>query len=88
MNTVIQDNGNSCFKITVTNNQEVRIKLQKDTPVNERDEVVQKLKDIASSVINENQNTGTLRGKCKATDKSISLYTDSKKFVCKHSLES
>lgn len=87
MKTVIQDKGNSCFKITITKDDEVRIKLQKDSDNRTNENMVKKLTEIASYVCNNKLNTGTLRGKCKASDDSITLYTDSKKFIKKFAIE-
>ena len=86
MMLVIEDKGNSSFKLTITQDDVVRIKLQSGIDKNTQDEMVEKIKGIASVLIDDDVNTQTLRGKFKYGALFMPLYTDSKKFVTKVTL--
>jgi hypothetical protein len=81
MNVSIEDKGNTKFKITITDNDDVRIKLQAGCDDKTRMLFVCRLKHVAQEAIAQGLNSKTLRGKCGVNEKSIVLYTDSKKVV-------
>jgi len=81
MNIKIEDKGNSVFKLTVTSNNEVRIKLQRNTSESIQHFYIDALSNIAKQIIDNKKNVVTLRGKCKEGDNSIKMYTDNKKSV-------
>lgn len=81
MEVTIEDKGSACFKLTITGNDEVRIKLQKDTDKGLCDTFTHRFQDIAQEVLKEGLNTTTLRGKCNVADATMTLYTDSNTLV-------
>lgn len=83
MNVEIESKGNSTFKVTITANGDVRIKLQQGSDAFTRDTMINRLKRVAQEAIRDQLNTGTLRGKCKVSDQSITLCADNKKPVKK-----
>ena len=83
MRLVIEDKGNTSFKLTITQDDEVRIKLQSGIDKKTQDEMVEKIKSIANVLIDDDVNTQTLRGKFKYGDVFMPLYIGSKKFVKK-----
>lgn len=78
MHVTVENKCNKTFKLTVTSNNEVRIKIQDGADKCLCDYVVVRFKEIAEEVIREGLNTSTLRGKCTSDNTSISLYTNSK----------
>ena len=86
MKVDIQYKGNTTFKLTITSNNEVRIKVQDGCGKEMEDVMLENLLRFADIVIKREWNTVTLRGKVKAGDDRISLYTDKKDFVCNFTL--
>lgn len=64
----IFDNGNTHSRITVTANNDVRIKIGKDVDPENEDPIIHVLTEAARIIINNGYNEiGTLRGYLKAT---------------------
>lgn len=81
MDVTVEFKPASRFKLTITVNDEVRIKTQKDSDYYVCDDFVNRFTEIAQEVIREGLNTTTIRGRCRATDEQISLYDDHKRLV-------
>ena len=79
MNIVIEDKGNTVFKLTVTSNNDVRIKLKTSETDEMKKIMVQRLTHVASNIIKDQLNKTTLRGKCEVVDGTITMLDDSKK---------
>ena len=78
MNIMIEDKGNTSFKLTVTSNNEVRIKLKSSDP--DDFQMISCMKRAAAHIIDTGLNKTTLRGKCRKGDTVIVMFNDSKKF--------
>jgi hypothetical protein len=83
---VIEDKGNGSFKLTITQDNVVRIKLQTNLNKKIKDDMIEKIKNIAIALIDDGVNTQTIRGQFKYGAIFLNLYTDSKKFVTKITL--
>ena len=82
MKVDIQYKDNTTFKLTITSNNEVRIKVQDGCNEKIENVVIDNFLRFADIVMRRGWNNVTLRGKVKAGDDRLSLYTDKKDFVC------
>lgn len=75
----IFDKGNTHSRITVTANNDVRIKIGKYISPEEKDQVVYTLTEAARMIIDNGYNTQTLRGTYKPTrDRILHVATEAK----------
>jgi len=80
MNTTIEDKGSTRFKLTVTGNGDVRIKLTPDSDFATRSTIIKNLEKVAAEVI-ELHTGKTLRGRmgsCPLADTSLVMRNDAK----------
>jgi hypothetical protein len=74
MNVLIEDKGNSKFKLTVTADNEVRIKIMSGVSTENQRKIQDKLCSVASKIIGSGLNVNTMRGTCKLNSLHINMF--------------
>lgn len=83
MNVQVIENQLKYFRLTVTANDDVRIKIKEGVTEEEKQQAISKLTDVAQYLIDNNLNTVTLRGGYDLTRTVMQFKTGNKKLVTK-----
>lgn len=83
MNVQVIENELKKFRLTVTANDDVRIKIKGGVSEDEKQQAISKLTDIAQYLIDNNLNTVTLRGEYDTKRTVMRFKTSKKKLVTK-----